>query len=81
MPRAIPCTSSDDPERVASEPLLLQEYVHGNCGGLYEQTYPKEREDRIGIKGKKLPLTHFCHIVNYVSVFGPEPSGIHKNLV
>jgi len=33
MPRAIPCTSSDDPERVASEPLLLQEYVHGNCGG------------------------------------------------
>jgi len=36
MPRAIPCTSSYDPERVASEPLLLQEYVHGNCRGLYE---------------------------------------------
>ena len=33
MPRAIPCTSSNDPERVASEPLLLQEYVHGNCRG------------------------------------------------
>jgi len=34
MPRAIPCTSSCDPERVASEPLPLQEYVHGNCKGL-----------------------------------------------
>ena len=33
MPRAIPCTSSNAPERVASEPLLLQEYVHGNCRG------------------------------------------------
>ena len=41
----------------------------------------KRESDRIGIKGKKLPLTQFCHIVNYVSVLGPEPSGIHKNLV
>ena len=40
-----------------------------------------KREYRIGIKGKKLPLTQFCHIVNYVSVLGPADSGIHKNLV
>jgi len=40
-----------------------------------------KRENRIGIKGKKLPLPQFCHIVNYVSVLGPTPSEIHKNLI